>query len=117
MPLSQEFREFFVTYFAAAGVDVSSVDWNTWFHGLGALPVTVPLDNTLRAAANELAALWYFVPLCYLASHYPRLTSVPFRKADGIPASFPVEFASFTVGQKISFFDELLGAQVCVTLG
>jgi len=86
---SEEFKSFFLSHFAGHP-GVAAIDWDTWYHGYGGLPVTVSLDTSLRAAANALAAAWI---------------------ADGIPTSFPSDFASFTVGQKISFFDELLSAQ------
>lgn len=55
--LSQEFKAFFVEYFTGKA-DISSIDWDAWFHGVGGLPVIVKLDNSLRLAATQLAQAW-----------------------------------------------------------
>jgi len=53
---SDEFREFFLSYFPGAGVD-----WNTWFHTPG-MPLEKPdFDRSLSAASEELAEAWVAV--------------------------------------------------------
>jgi len=86
---SNEFKAFFQGYFAAKGIDTSAVDWDKWLYGVGGLPVTVDLETTLRKAASELAQFWV----------------VP-----GVSAFRP-DYTLFSVGQKLSFFDELLAKQ------
>jgi hypothetical protein len=74
------------------------INWEQWFHGVGNLPVMPPLDTSIRDSASQLAAEWI---------------------ADEVPAVHAHDYSTFTPGQRVAFFDELLTAQVkqsCVVL-
>ena len=86
----QEFRDFYIAYFTGKA-DLSVIDWEKWFHGVGGLPVLPPLDTSIRDSATQLAAEW---------------------KSPVVPAVHAHDYATFTPGQRVAFFDELLMAQV-----
>lgn len=70
------------------------LQWERWFHAPGGLPVRVPLDTSIRDAASSLAAEW--------------LGAVSGGAASVTHAA---DYSTFTPGQRVAFFDELLVAQ------
>jgi len=53
---SEKFKDFFESYFEGV-VDVSSFDWNKWWHEPG-MPEEPAFDRTLSAECEELAKAW-----------------------------------------------------------
>lgn len=94
---SEEFRDFYLAYFTGK-VDadkLAGIEWERWFHAPGGLPVRVPLDTSIRDAASTLAAQW--------------LAAVSGGGAASVTDA--ANYSTFTPGQRVAFFDELLVAQ------
>ncbi|OQR87223.1 leukotriene A4 hydrolase [Achlya hypogyna] len=55
---SDEFRDFFVSFFAATKADaLATIDWQAWFYAPG-MPARPAFDTTISTASAELADRW-----------------------------------------------------------
>jgi len=59
---SQEFKEYFLGYFEpkakTLGIDLSQIDWDTWYFKPGMPPVDLGFDQTLSKASIAVADKW-----------------------------------------------------------
>lgn len=53
----------------AAAIDLSAVDWDTWFNGVGLPPVKNVYDATVRGKVDAHAALWVADPAAAAAAN------------------------------------------------
>ncbi|KAI8469949.1 MAG: hypothetical protein J3K34DRAFT_454135 [Monoraphidium minutum] len=55
---SGDFRSFFTDYFKDTPA-IAGIDWDTWLHAPGMPPALNAYDDSLAAAANDLAVRWH----------------------------------------------------------
>jgi len=87
---SEQFREFFVEYFADQKKKLEVVDWKAWFHAPGLPPVRPEFDQTLAEACTRLTEKW---ERTRVAQHQDDLKRE--------------EYASLTPEQKVVFLAQL----------
>jgi len=88
-----QFKEYFLKFFSHPvykDLDLSSIDWETWFHKPGMPPYKPTFDTSLAQKCIDLKTRWV---------EWEDSTESPFKASD---------LAEFTSGQKIEFLAQLL---------
>jgi len=87
-----QFKEYFLDYFKHPyfkDLDLSNIDWETWFHAPGMPPYTPAFDTSLAQPCSDLKNKW-----------------LEWKSG---PSPFgPEDLANFTSGQKIEFLAQLV---------